>query len=76
MLQIKNYFSYKKSIKISTVRFVLNSFLETNQLRSFNNIVTQFENIEHHYFGNFFLIKEKREVANCVFKDMLKLICM
>lgn len=73
---LKQCFSYKKSLKPSAYRLHLSSFYETTQLVSFNNIVKSTKQFQFFFFLNFFEIKEKREVANCVLKDMLHLISM
>ncbi len=76
MLRIKKYFSYKKSIKMSTTRLMLNSFLEENKLHTFNYFIVNYKIFQDYFFTQFFLQKERRELANCVAKDMIHLVCM
>ena len=62
----KKYFSYKKSLKNSAYRLQLSSYTETNQLMTFQRLVLKFNFLEKAAFQEFFLIKESREVLNCV----------
>lgn len=76
MYLIKKKFSYKKSIKISNTRLELNSVRESMNIQNFHNIVSVNTNLRNYFFSNYFLINQKREVANCVLKDMIHLIKM
>jgi hypothetical protein len=76
LLHIKKYFSYKKTIKISNTRKVLDSFLETNKKQTFNFFILRYKFLQYFFFSVFFTIKETREVANCVLKDMIHLTMM
>ncbi len=76
MLRLAFSFSYKKSLKNSTNRVILSSFFENQQLYNFQEVVVKNKLLQFYYFSNYFLQKEQREVANCVLKDMLHLICM
>ena len=71
MLQIKFLFSYKKSIKISNTRNVLNSFCEVNKKFIFYNLILKHKYLQNFFFKSFFLVKETREVVNCLLKDMI-----
>lgn len=75
MLQIKKHFSYKKTIKISNTREVLNSFTETRK-KYFYFFILRYKFLQYFFFSVFFTIKETREVANCVLKDMIHLTLM
>lgn len=76
MLQLKFTFSYKKSLKISNNRNILNSFAESNKKQNFLFFVLKFKFLQYFFFSVFFSIKENREVANCVLKDMIHLVLM
>ena len=76
MLQLKFTFSYKKSLKISNNRNILNSFAERNKKQNFLFFVLKFKFLQYFFFSVFFSIKENREVANCVLKDMIHLVLM
>ena len=76
MLRLAFSFSYKKSLKNSTSRVILSSFFENQQLYNFQEVVVKNKLLQFYYFSNYFLQKEQREVANCILKDMLHLICM
>ena len=76
MLQIKKQFSYKKTIKISNTREVLNSFTETRKKNTFTFFILRYKFLQYFFFSVFFTIKETREVANCVLKDMIHLTLM
>lgn len=69
-------FSFKKSIKQSNTRLVLSSFCETNELSAFNKLILRYNFLEEFFFSTFFTSKESRELANCLLKDMLHLVCM
>lgn len=76
MLQKKYFFSYKKSIKISNTRNVLGSFCETNNKFIFYNLILKYKFLQIFFFKSFFLVKETREVVNCLIKDMIHLTMM
>lgn len=76
MLRVTFVFSYKKSLKISTTRIVLSSFFENQHLYNLQESVTHSKVLQNYHFSVFFSQKEQREVANCVLKDMLHLVCM
>ena len=76
MLRLAFFFSYKKSLKNSTNRLILSSFFENQQLYTFQEVVVENKLLQFYYFSNYFLQKEQREVANCILKDMLHLVCM
>jgi hypothetical protein len=76
LLQIKKHFSYKKTIKISNTREVLNSFTETRKKKTFTFFILRYKFLQYFFFSVFFTIKETREVANCVLKDMIHLTLM
>ena len=76
MRQIIYTFSYKKSLKNSSTRITLSSLYETTQLLSFNEIILRDKKWEKYFFLDSFLIKEKRELCNCIIKDMLHLVSM
>lgn len=68
------FFSYKKSIKMSNTRLIINSFTETTEQKSFNYLVLKHKSFESYFFQNFFFIKERRELLNILLKDMIHLI--
>lgn len=70
------FFSYKKSLKNSSYRYVLSSFTETKGLKNFNNLVERSQVLQIFFFDKFFELKQTREVLNCVFKDMMHLVIM
>ena len=76
MRQIIYTFSYKKSLKNSSTRITLSSLYETTQLLSFNEIILRDKKCEKYFFLDSFLIKEKRELCNCIIKEMLHLVSM
>lgn len=76
MVHIIFKFSFKKSLKQSNDRFVLSTISETNNLLNFTKLVMIYPVLEDYYFSSFFTIKESREVINCLFKDMIHLVCM
>lgn len=76
MKRLHFLFSFKKSLKNSSTRIVLSSWYESTKLYSFYYILTKNINIQKFFFLNYFNIKEKREVANCLIKDMMHLIKM
>ncbi len=76
MLQIKFTYIHQKSLKTTNTRWILSSILETTSLSSFQDLVLTYNSLQLAYFSVFFFDTEKREVANCVLKDMMHLICM
>lgn len=76
MLRVTFVFSYKKSLKISSTRIVLSSFFENQHLYNLQESVAHSKVLQNYHFSVFFSQKEQREVANCVLKDMLHLVCM
>lgn len=76
MLRVIFLFSYKKSKKNTTTSIVLNSFFESTTLQPFSKIILQSKELQSYFFSVFYAQKEQREVANCVLKDMLHLVCM
>lgn len=76
MSRIAFLFSYKKSVKNSTTSIVLNSYTESTRSVSFYNLILRYKELQSFFFCTFFLQKEQREVANCVLKDMIHLVCM
>lgn len=76
VVQIKYLFSFKKSLKQSTDRFVLSSFCETTSLLNFNKLINKYVWMETFFFSIFYLVKETRELVNCLLKDMIHLVCM
>ncbi len=74
MLRLKFIFSFKKSLKISCNRLILSSFLESTKIISFIDIVQRYNLFQLFFFRKYLNVKENREVANCVLKDMIHLI--
>lgn len=70
------FFSYKKSLKNSSCRQQLSSFNEQQGLFTLLSIVNKNPLMQFFFFDKFFELKETREVLNCVFKDMMHLVCM
>ena len=75
-LYIGYTFSSKLSLKNSTTNKVLSSFCETTELQSFSKLNTKYIKLQHFFFQDSFLTKSSREVANCLFKDMIHLTLM
>lgn len=73
---LRNFFSYKKSLSNTAYHKQLSSYTETQKLHTFNHIMLKNIVLQRLVFWEFFEAKEPREVANCVFKDMLHLVCM
>ena len=69
-------FSVKPTRKNSTTNKVLSSFCETTELQSFSKLNTKFIKLQTYFFQESFLIKNSREIANCLFKDMIHLTLM
>ena len=77
LIKQKKYFFFSKLvIKNSTTNKVLNSITESNKQFSFYTLNIKFLHIQHYFFQECFLIKDTREVANCVIKDMIYLLFM
>ena len=76
MLRLNFFFSYKKTIKISNTRNVLTSFTETTKKHNFTFFILKYKFLQYFFFNIYFNIKENREVANCVLKDMIHLVLM
>ena len=70
------FFSYKKALKNTPYRFMVSSFTETTALINLPMLVKAYKYWELFFLYSYIKSKEKREVANCVLKDMLHLICM
>lgn len=76
MLRLQVCFSFKKSLKQSSDRWVLSSFLECTTLSNFNTLILRFKWLQEFFFSSFFNTKEVRELVNCVLKDMIHLVRM
>lgn len=76
MIPIKSKFYNKKSLKNSYDRWCLSSVTETTKLFSFFNLINKHNYLEFFYFDKFYALSEKRELANCILKDMIHLVCM
>lgn len=76
MNRIICHFSFKKSLLVSQQRWVLSSFFEKNKLINFDKKINSTTWIQNYFFSTYYISKEIREVANCVFKDMIFLSCM
>lgn len=76
MGQNKFFFSYKNSLKNTSYRFVISSFTETAKLINLTSLVQTYKYWELFFLYSYIKSKEKREVANCVVKDMIHLVCM
>lgn len=71
-----SYFSTKAACKNSTTRKVLSSFCETQKLQNFHFLNLKYTKLQYFFFKNSFLLKNSREVVNCVLKDMIHLTKM
>lgn len=69
---IKFHFSFKNSRNM----IILNSLTEESKNISNRSLTIKYKYLENKLFSKYFFIKKNREQANCVFKDMLNLICM
>lgn len=67
-------FSYKSSIKNTQTGLVLNSISEKTDLSSFSYFLNTHKIIKEYFGEQNYTYKEKREVANCVVKDMLLMV--
>ena len=74
MLTIKIYRSI--SCKNSRVLNIHNSISENSKNISHKDLVHNYKFLEKHFYSIFFNLKNIREQANCVFKDMLCLVKM
>ena len=75
-MQLRKYFSYKKSLSNTAYRQQLSAFTETTRLYTFSHLMSRYLTLQHLIFDDFYDSRETRAVANCVFKDMLHLVCM
>lgn len=69
-------FSTKAALKNSTTNKVLSSFCETTELQSFSKLNVKYTKLQTYFFQESFLTKNSREIANCLFKDMIHLTLM
>lgn len=76
MLHVRYFFSTKNSVKNSTTNKILSSFCENTELQSFHKLNTKYTQLQTYFFQDSFLTKNSREVANCLFKDMIHLTLM
>ncbi len=76
MKQVTFSFSYKKSLKNSYNRNCLSSFTESTKLYNLNSLIIKYNNLEFFFYDKFLTVKQDREVANCVLKDMIHMVCM
>lgn len=63
-------------MKISNYTKQLSSYTERIEYSSFFDIITNKYIKRRYTFYEFCINKQYREIANCVLKDMLHLICM
>lgn len=80
MLRVNNFlfqkFSNKLALKNSTTRQVLSSFTESVTLQNFYFLNHKYSKLQKYFFEDSFLTKNSREIANCLFKDMIHLTLM
>lgn len=73
---LKYNFSNKLALKNSTSRQVLSSFCESTTLQNFYILNIKYKKLQIYFFQDCFLMKNSREIANCLFKDMTHLTLM
>lgn len=73
MLNIYKIKFLKRSLKYSHDTLMLSSFNETPNLMSFEQFISKYSYWQLMIFSTFFSIKQKREVANVVVKDLIGL---
>jgi len=75
-INLKFYFSNKLALKNSTSRQILSSYCESTTLQNFYILNNKYKKLQNYFFQDCFLMKNSREIANCLFKDMIHLTLM
>lgn len=66
-------FTNVKKINNTSTRVILSSFTETTSLYTLRQLIVNYLTVEKHLFFIFYNLKQDRELANCVLKDMIHL---
>jgi len=61
----------KKNTRLS---LILNSYTESNKVSSFYKVIANSKVLNTYYYKNFYSLKDTREQANCIYKDLLGLL--
>lgn len=73
MLQLRNINFYFSRVKYSQSTKIRSSYCEALELLPFKTFINLTNYFNFYYFNFFFNLKEKREVANIVLKDLINL---